>query len=359
MKSKFFSIVLLLAFTIPVFAQEADMSLIPYRKGDLWGYASPENKIVIKPEYNEANLFYEGYASVKKGKLFGYIDKTGKVVIPFKFYIAKPFRFGYFPVSGNAKPQEGDLNSQKTVLFAGASLKPNGYEICINTKGLTMPKCPAINENSVPDVNKQSVITIESNYSTIAKTELFDKIVGDYKMAGVADVTYYIAIRNNKYGVFNNKFDVIIPFEFSMIKKMNNSMNSMVYLLAEKNGMKGVLFGNGSPYVAVDNNNLLHVNANNGKDYFIISKDGRSYLKNTNYEEVVHANYTDIIYDTTGGFILIGQDNLKGFYFLNNNIVEPKYTDVKLVKGKEYLMIRTKSGKTGYVNNNGVEFFTD
>ena len=46
------------------------------------------------------------------------------------------------------------LENQKVVLFAGASLRADGYEICINTKGETMPKCPAINESSAPDINK-------------------------------------------------------------------------------------------------------------------------------------------------------------------------------------------------------------
>ena len=358
MTGKNLLLILFIAITLPVFAQEADMSLIPYRQGDLWGYASPDKQIVIKPVYNEANLFYEGYASVKKGNMYGYINKAGKVVIPFKFYSAKSFRFGYFDVSGNTKPGDGTLNSQKTVLFAGASLRKDGYEICIDTKGITIRKCPAISDNSAPDINKPPVTTIESNYSTMQKSDLFDKIVGDYKMAG-ADETYYIAIRNNNYGVFNNKFDVIIPFEYSLIKKINSTSTSMVYLSTEKNGMKGVLFGNGSPYISVDNNNMLYVNAKNGKGYFIISKDGKSYIKNTSYQEVVPANYTDILYDTTGGFVLIGQDNMKGFYFLNNTKVEPKYTDVRLIRGREYLMVKTKSGKMGYVDNNGIEFFED
>ena len=89
MNSKNLMLALFLAFTVPVFAQDADMSLIPYRQGNLWGYASPDNQIVIKPVYNDANLFYEGYASVKKGNMYGYINKAGKVVIPFKFYSAK------------------------------------------------------------------------------------------------------------------------------------------------------------------------------------------------------------------------------------------------------------------------------
>ena len=50
-------VVLLVALVMPALAQEADMSLIPYRKGNLWGFADPEKKIVIAPAYEEADFF--------------------------------------------------------------------------------------------------------------------------------------------------------------------------------------------------------------------------------------------------------------------------------------------------------------
>lgn len=332
------------------------MTLIPYRQGDLWGYASPDKVIVIKPEYAEANLFYEGYASVKKGKMYGYIDKAGKVVIPFKFYSAKSFRFGYFDVSGNTKVNDGNLNKQKTVLFAGAAPLANGYEICIDTKGVRMPKCPAISENSAPDMNKSTTTISESNYSTIVKSDLFDKIIGDYKMPGMED-SYYIAFRNNNCGVFNNKFEVIVPFEYTIIKPIN--IGGMIYLMAEKNGMKGVLYGNGSPYIAVENTNVVYVHANNGKNYFIITKDWKTGIKDMAYQFVVDAIYADISYDTNGGFSLTGISGLKGYYFLNGYLLQPTYKEVKSLKGGEYLLIKTESGKTGYVNAKGDVFFAD
>ena len=65
MISKKLVLVLLMAITTHVFAQREDLKLIPYRKGDLWGYANTNKDIVIKPQYNEANLFYAGFASVK------------------------------------------------------------------------------------------------------------------------------------------------------------------------------------------------------------------------------------------------------------------------------------------------------
>lgn len=357
MNCKNLILALFLACTVPVFAQDADMSLIPYRQGDLWGYASADKKIVIKPEYNEADLFYEGFAVVKKGSKYGYINKAGKVVIPIKFFVAKPFRYGYFATPANPKTVEGTLNNQKTVLFAGASLLASGYEICIDTKGVTMPKCPAINDNSAAELNKPVTVTTVSNYSTIQKSDLFDKITGDYKIIAGADETYYIAVRNNNYGVFNNKFDVIVPFEYTMIEKIN--IGAMVYLKAEKAGLKGILFGTGSPYLAVDHNKLQIVQAKDGNNYFIFAKDGKTGLKNTKYQNLAEPVYYDIVYSENGGFILTGIDNLKGAYLLNGNMVNLKYAEVKLLKGGSYVWVKTQAGKTGFVNSSGEEFFTE
>jgi len=343
---------------VPVFAQKADMSLIPYRQGDLWGYASVDRSIVIKPEYAEAGLFYEGFASVKKADKYGYINKEGKVVIPIKYFKVTAFRFGFFEAKGNVKTDEGDLHSQKTVLFAGASLTKDGYEICIDTKGQRMPKCPAIPEGSAPDINKPEKVIVKTNYSTIHKTGLFDKIVDDYKMVPGADATYYIATRNKNYGVFNNTFDIILPFEYAMVKKKN--IGGMTYLLAEKDGLQGVFFGNGSPYITVENNKLQAVTASNSVNYFIVGKDGKTGVKDMTHNYVVQTKYADVNYDSTGsGFILTADDGTKGFWFLNGKTVEPKYAEVKALPGGEYIYVKTQAGKWGYINNKGLEFFEE
>lgn len=344
---------LFLSLAIPVFAQEPDMTLIPYRKGDLWGYAANDKSIFIKPEYEEANLFYEGFAVVKKGGKYGYINKEGKVVIPFKYFSAKSFKIGFFETDAT----KGKPASQKTVLFAGAAPAANGYEICIDTKGVQLPKCPAISDNSIPDINLPNTVTVTSNYSTIQKSELFDKITGDYKIIAGADETYYIATRNNNYGVFNNKFDVIVPFEYSMIEKM--TIGAMVYLKVEKAGLKGILFGTGSPYIGIDNTKIQYVKAVNGSSYFIFTKDGQSGIKDTKYQNIVETIYSDIVYDNAGGFILTAMNIYKGFCFLKQTVLQPRFADIKVLKGGEFIMVKTMEGKWGYVNSSLLEFFED
>lgn len=351
MNSKNLILSFFIACTLPAFAQQPDMSMIPYRDGNLWGYATTGNNIFIKPEYEEANLFYEGFAVVKKGGKYGYINKEGKVVIPIKYFSAKPFKTGFFESEGT----KGKPATQRTVLFAGAAPAANGYEICIDAKGVQLPKCPAINEDNILDLNKPDSVTIVSNYSTIQKSELFDKITGDYKIIAGADETYYIATRNNNYGVFNNKFEVIVPFEYSKIEKMN--IGAMVYLKMEKAGLKGIFFGTGSPYMSVDHSRIEHIKAANGGNYFIFTKDGQTGIKDNKYQNIVETIYSDISYDKAGGFILTSMNVYKGFCFLNNVVLQPRFAEVKPLKGGQYVMVKSMEGKWGYISDSLQEFF--
>ena len=175
-------------------------------------------------------------------------------------------------------------------------------------------------------------------------------------MPGAED-SYYIATRGDKYGVFNKTFEVIVPFEYSKIEKID--LGVMPYIMVEKDGLKGIMFGNGSLYMAIENTRLDNVKATDGNNYLIFTKDGKTGIKNTRYQVVVEPLYSDIVYDANGGFVLTMNSNFKGFYFLNGNIVEAKYADVNAVKGGEYVMIETQTGKKGYLNNNMVEFFEE
>ena len=349
MISKKMLLVCLVLATVNSFAQQFDMSMIPYRSGDKWGYASPDKKIVIAPKYNEANWFSEGYASVKIGSKYGYINRQGTMVIQPKFTVAKPFRKGYMP----SKTKDGG----DSVLFAGASMVATGYEICINTKGIRMPQCPAISENSVPETKTLSESTTREKTYTLANNNgMFDKIVDDYKVSG-SDETYYIAMKGDRYGVFNSKFDTIVPFQYSSIKI--NRTASAPYLEVNQGGMFGLLMPDGKVSIAPEYSNLKTVTGKDGKEYVIIQKNGKTYVKDISNRDIISTGFTGIDYDDAGGFVTTGDNSMRGYYFMDNTVIQPKYKEVKLMPNGKYLMVKTTSGKTGYVSPSGEEYFQD
>ncbi|MBZ0198849.1 MAG: WG repeat-containing protein [Ignavibacteriaceae bacterium] len=92
--------------SIPFKAFAAQLKYFKYSDGmlkyldptaNLYGYINNKGKILIKPEYEEAEAFSEGLAAVKAvlgtgERKWGYIDKNGKKVIDF-IYTNKPGNF--------------------------------------------------------------------------------------------------------------------------------------------------------------------------------------------------------------------------------------------------------------------------
>ena len=109
-------LILLTAFlTIAVAQTQAqqtaanDPLLIPYRKGDKWGFCTKDKKIVIPCTYDDARRFYDGLAWVRKKdettgeNECGYINKKGEIIIPCKYNRVWDFSDGLAKVELNSK----------------------------------------------------------------------------------------------------------------------------------------------------------------------------------------------------------------------------------------------------------------
>jgi hypothetical protein len=342
--------IFLMIFSLESFSQNIDYSLVPYRKADKWGFANASKTVIISPKYDDARWFTEGMAAVKVGAKWGYINKAGKMVIPAKFTVAKSFRKGYIPLKNKI---EGD-----TILFAGASTLESGYESCINIKGVTLAKCPAMAENAMAS-NRIPMETIvkEKIYSIENKGGLFDKIVDDYKIIGNEE-TFYIVQKDKLYGVFNSKFETIVPFEYNSIKAIKS--DNKTYLHVTKSEMNGIVNADGSFSILPVYYSLLLIKNMDGKDFVIVKKNGKAYVKDLNNRDIIITGFSEIMYDENGGFIITDDNNLHGFYFPSTVMIAPKYADIRIInKGSDYLQIKTTSGKVGYINASGVEFFED
>ena len=60
-----------------------------------YGFIDKSGKVVIEPQFDDAEPFSEGLAQVEKDGKYGFIDKSGKVVIEPQFDDANPFSEGF------------------------------------------------------------------------------------------------------------------------------------------------------------------------------------------------------------------------------------------------------------------------
>lgn len=348
MLNKLFFLVVGLFFIGEAMAQNEDLSYIPYRKGDKWGYVNADKQIIIQPKYTETAWFSEGLAAVKIGSKWGYINKEGKLVIPARYTVAKPFRIGYMPGKNN---EEG-----AAVIFAGASLTPDGYEICINSKGVRMPQCPAISENTVEgNENTLSILKKQKTYSLPDNEGLFDEIIDDYSIAGNPE-TFYIAVKENLYGVFNSKFETIVPFIFDSIAVVRKTQ---LYLSVIQNGKTGILDAEGKILIEPTAASIIIISNSTGEDFAIVKNDGNAYIATINKSNDKPDFYSNISDDQTGGFILTGLNGDKGYLLSDGTVIKPKYQEIYLLKNGKFLRVVTSTGKWGYISISGEEYYEE
>ncbi|RZJ99983.1 MAG: hypothetical protein EOO43_25375 [Flavobacterium sp.] len=123
--------------------------------------------------------------------------------------------------------------------------------------------------------------------------------------------------------------------------------------------MKGIVMTNGTMGIEPVNSSLMPVTTNSGAEYVIVKKDGKTYVRDLRNKDLIAKGYSDIVYDDNGGFIITGDNAVKGYYFLDNTVIEPKYKEIHLMDGGKYLQITTNSGKVGYISTSGDEYFVE
>jgi len=77
---------LLIFFSVLMIESHAESpKLIPYLKGEYWGFCDFDKKVIIEPKFNSVYPFLEGFSVVKVNEKYGMIDESGKIIIPIKY----------------------------------------------------------------------------------------------------------------------------------------------------------------------------------------------------------------------------------------------------------------------------------
>jgi hypothetical protein len=245
--------------------------LIPYRKGDLWGFVDKNKKVIVLPKYELAQPFEYERAAVMIDKKWGYIDASGKLVILCRYQSASPF-----------------FNINDTIQ---ANVKIDGQWINIDKMGrpktLNFPLEKVISEE-VGFVNYQ-IYSVDGLYGMTKYKDYYEKgkyVFGwdtlfkpKYQVLREGSNGFFIA-RNNKerYGVITPSDSILVPFQYDEIIYVPEDKTFFL----KKGNFFGAVDASGANLIEVKyksvvhhSNGLFRVDLSNGKIGYILN--GQEY----------------------------------------------------------------------------------
>ncbi|WP_420149476.1 WG repeat-containing protein [Spirosoma sp.] len=180
-------------------------TLIPYRKGDKWGFCDENKNIVIPCHYNEAGVFREGLARVQQGGQWGFINLTGDLVIPCQYNGAKSFSEGMALV----EHQRGwDWYECGFINPAGELVIPYRYEIGMPfSEGLALVAWCM----NCGFINPAGKLVIHCHYDG---AESFREGLAPVKEGG-------------KWGFINPADELVIPYRFDSARSFGEGLASV------------------------------------------------------------------------------------------------------------------------------------
>ncbi|AEA43454.1 WG repeat-containing protein [Fluviicola taffensis] len=349
----------------------SDDRLARVKKNGKYGYINQKGIVVIPLEYDDCHRIYEIYHSeysvgietnpstnlnrnydfmeienpennryvVSKAKKFGVlglIAEKPKVVIPFNyisimydpskkvFHCKNELTMKYFNKSGG-KMTEKQINALQPENYFAASFEETPLPVVVAAHG----KYGVVRESS----KHYGRVTYDTLVAIIYDTVIIDKEVEGFGF----DEDFIAVKKGDKWGAYDDKKRLILPVEYDSINfKLSKyhkhwmEYNRSFYVL--KNGKWGVLGGK-------DNSETLTV-------LLPFEYDG----------------FSEIYYKFVGvwkaGFVEIFQNEdlkiitKKGYSFIQNYEHES-------LGSFEIFLVKNKAGKTVYLGENGVEFFTD
>ena len=178
------------------------------KKDGKWEYINTKGEQIIAYEFDGARNFNEGFAAVKKDGKWEYINSKGEQIIAYEFDGARNFKEGFAAVVKDHKWGYINTKGEQIVEFkfddtrgfheGFAMVKKDGKWGCINTKG-----CFVIFDESKNEI------------------EVFDKVIDR------SNNTFYLSRLDNKFGLLDEKFNVIIKNsiygKFEVLQRINET----------------------------------------------------------------------------------------------------------------------------------------
>jgi hypothetical protein len=207
----------------------AQTTLVPFVKGNKYGYKDGTGKVVIKSKYEKANPFIEGFASVKFNKKWGFIDSKGKEITTFKYddndsvvyhfsegrAAVRAEKWGYIDTSGievidlKYSTAEDFINGKARV-HQGKSVSK-----LIDKEGKTIHQKTYDHVYTFKGNRARVTLGNKCGYIDHSGTEIIPVI---YSLGTDFDEGIAIVYKDNKAGAIDTNGNMVIPFNYTYLR---------------------------------------------------------------------------------------------------------------------------------------------
>lgn len=312
--------------------------LIPYRKGNKWGYSNKNGNIIIQPQYSSAPLVNneDKYITLEKNGLKGIIDRKGNNIIPFVYnYIIKQDSNDIFIVK---KGFYGVVDSKNKILV------PLIYEDLVFANDLLV--ATGHNEGK----KFWSIITLDNKvkylrYDLGIERALSKNVFLAYKTKSVIDISG----QNRKifYGLIDQNGKILLPVEYNIDFPLIFNSNVAYYNISKKD-YSGVLKDMEERGISFERAMLIAP-----------TKYG---MMNSSGQIIVPALYDQIDWNIVSGkYIRAKKNNKWGMFDINGKQILPfsyNFIAISKFKDKYFFTINDNTNrKAGIISEDGEAIF--
>ena len=214
--------------------QVSGFDLIPFREGELWGYADPFGFIVYEPEYKSAGVFRNGIARVQTKEGYGYIAMNGRNFFASNLESARDFSDGVAAVKIKGTGKWGFIRPSGQVLIDCRYRKAHSFsegKAGVSSDGKNYIYIGVRGEQVIPG-EYQWAGRFRDGVAAIKKNDAFGAIDKTGKMiippvyAYLSDFSDGLAVCavNFRYGYINARGELVIPLNYAEASPFENGI---------------------------------------------------------------------------------------------------------------------------------------
>lgn len=359
--------------------------LIPYRKGDKWGFCLPvqagkkDIKIVIPVKYDGVSRSDEGITAVFVGSKwgfgrFGFVDKKGHEIVPPKYHAIKFYdeegryedrwfiREGLIAVNFGAVPRDDPIAVPENKLVMDDEWEGGKWGF-VDKKGRIV--IPIIYDNVWLFNDGIAVVQVKGKWGFINKKG-WVVVPAKYDYVEVFNEGLANVALNGIYGFINKRGKVVIPLQFARASYFSGGL-AVVKIGDEIGGKYGFIDKTGTMVIpAIYDfandfiNGLAEVHIKrqhfNSEGFEMATIDDYGFI-NQKGEEVVPIKY-EYVYEFSDGLARVSNDSDKwGFVDRQGNEVIPLKFDYAwdFSEGLAAVCMEEKlvNRKYGYIDKQG------